>query len=590
MSFSLINPLLSVAQKHKLSKQIKQIQGINENWQVSLGNTEAFRIQPTWNERNIAIYNTHPVLSLNKRFVVVGDIILYNHLQLCRKWQINPKKSCLELVAQLLEHHTDPINFSTLITNWHGLFNLVIWDQVLQQLILVRDPVGAKTIYYAKIGSIYWISPRLRSLSKYCSKELNLAALRDYLCCAFVPGEQTLWKDIQELRPGQIVILSETLKSPQIQYYWQAQEVLTNTQYSLEDYAQKLRLLLETVVQEALPEREPVGTYLSGGIDSSCVTALAAQLHHYPVQTYSIHFGTHLPNELEFSSCVANHCQTQHHILEITPEKMWHQLPITLAHLDDPIGDPLTVPNYLLGQLVRQDVRVILNGEGGDPCFAGPKNKPMLLSQLYGNPELNPENKVLNYLNSFQKCAVDLPTLLKPEISQTLHNIPSIFAVDLDDTQTQYLNRLMLLNIKFKGADHILTKVNNLAQAAQIEARSPLFDRRIVELSLQVPPQYKLQGSVEKAVLKQAVSDLLPAHIIHRPKSGMMVPVGYWFRHTWKQRTRALLLDKNAEISPYLNQNLIRDWLNYRGDINNRYGIKLWLLLTLEIWLQIHNR
>ena len=188
---------------------------------------------------------------------------------------------------------------------------------------------------------------------------------------------------------------------------------------------------------------------------------------------------------------------------------MWKQLPETMAYLDDPIGDPLTVPNLLLGRLARNSVRVVLNGEGGDPCFGGPKNQPILINSLYGSVANQPD-PLTAYLNSFQKCALDLPQLLQPEIWATVQTKPSIFAADLNADAT-YLNRLMTLNIKFKGADgHILTKVNNLTQAVRIEGRSPLFDQRVVTLSMQIPPEYKLSGVQEKAVLKQAVSDLLP--------------------------------------------------------------------------------
>jgi asparagine synthase (glutamine-hydrolysing) len=148
----------------------------------------------------------------------------------------------------------------------------------------------------------------------------------------------------------------------------------------------------------------------------------------------------------------------------------------------------------------------------------------------------------------------------------------------------------MALNIKFKGADQILTKVNNLTQAAGLQGRSPLFDQRIVELSMQIPPQYKLSGVQEKAVLKKAIADLLPERILFRPKSGMMVLVQLGFQKYWQREARALLLNRQAEIAPYLNQSLIREWLNYRGDTWRRYGVKLWLLVSLEIWLQVNKK
>lgn len=155
-------------------------------------------------------------------------------------------------------------------------------------------------------------------------------------------------------------------------------------------------------MREYLPPQQPVGVFLSGGLDSSCITALATQWHDAPVHIYSIHFGAECANELEFSSLVANHCHTNHHILEITFHQMWDKLPETMAYLDDPIGDPLTVPNLLVGKLANQDVCVTLNGEGGDPCFGGPKNQPMPIDSLYGSVTVR--DPLQAYLTSFQKC------------------------------------------------------------------------------------------------------------------------------------------------------------------------------------------
>ncbi|MFM7367057.1 MAG: asparagine synthase-related protein, partial [Sphaerospermopsis kisseleviana] len=277
--------------------------------------------------------------------------------------------------------------------------------------------------------------------------------------------------------------------SNQVYHYWQLQEKVIDVNQPLEWYSEKLNALLKQVIKEYLPENQPLGVFLSGGLDSSSITALAAKLHNAPVHTYSIHFGTETPNELEFSSLVAQHCQTQHHILEITFREMWERLPETMLYLDDPIGDPLTVPNLLIGKLARENVEITLNGEGGDPCFGGPKNQPMLINSLYGT--INNQDALTAYLISFQKCALDLPQLLKPEIWQSVKNESSVFYHALNG-DINYLNRLMKLNIKFKGADHILTKVNNLTQAANLQGLSPLFDQRVVDLSMQIPPEYKL--------------------------------------------------------------------------------------------------
>jgi asparagine synthase (glutamine-hydrolysing) len=540
----------------------------------------------TWQEGPLAIavgadrpVESQFAISPSRRYVVVGDIWLSDRRSLLSELASENllQPSDIQLVAAAWERWQTAV-----LAKLIGSFSLAVWDRERQVLWLGRDPVGAKTLYYTPQGATRWAAGDLRSLAPYRSNALDPIALRDYLCCAFVPGDRTLWQDLRELRPGTWL----TWPGDDCQAYWHLEEQLEaeGQEQSLEWHGERLRSHLDWVVQDSLPAA-PVGVFLSGGLDSSAIAALAAKFHAHSVYTYSIHFGDPYPNELEFSSLVAQHCGTQHHILEIPLHQMWDQLPEAMAWLDDPIGDPLTVPNLLLGKLAQQQVAVVLNGEGGDPCFGGPKNQPMLINQLYG--PLSPQDPLQAYLLAFRKCAADLPQILKPELWGLVQHEPSCFSEDLDSSAS-YLNRLMALNIKFKGADQILTKVSNLTRAAGVEGRSPLFDPRIVELSMTIPPQYKLSGVEEKAVLKQAVADLLPEAILKRPKSGMMVPVQAGFQQPWKREARDLLLSRRAAIAPYLNQTLIQQWLNYQGDPWRRYGVKLWLLVSLEIWLQVN--
>jgi asparagine synthase (glutamine-hydrolysing) len=552
------------------------------SWCVAYGKLDNLKEDVIWQDQQFAVISTADkfAISHSKRFIVVGDIWLSNREELLQKLGIKINHNCSnqQIVAQLWEKYN-----SECLNLLLGMFGFVVWDCEKQELYLIRDAIGSRTLYYTKTGATCWIAPKLRTLTPYRSDNLDLVALRDYLCCAFVPGERTLWQDIKEIRPGTFL----QMPSQQVYHYWQLKEQIIDINQSLAWYGEKLRFLLEQVVKEYLPKNQPVGIFLSGGLDSSSITAIAAKLHSAPIHTYSIHFGTETANELEFSNLVAEHCQTQHHILEITFRDMWERLPETMAYLDDPIGDPLTVPNLLIGRIARENVQVTLNGEGGDPCFGGPKNQPMLINSLYG--AINNQDSLQAFLISFQKCTLDLPQLLKAEIWQSLKNESSVFYDDLN-ADVNYLNRLMALNIKFKGADQILTKVSNLTQAADLQGLSPLFDQRVVELSMQIPPEYKLSGVEEKAVLKKAVSDILPDRIIHRPKSGMMVPVQLGFRKYWQREARKLLLNRNSEISAYINQDILREWLDFKGDVWGRYGVKLWLLVSLEIWLQVNKK
>ncbi|BAY84966.1 asparagine synthase [Calothrix parasitica NIES-267] len=567
-------------------RQIPDIKVIPD-WYVILGRIDASNYDVSYGNEDFFVVKTQAVKSHNSRFIVVGDIWLSNRFNLLQFLHLDKKYTDKEIVAYLWEAQGEEC-----LSLLEGMFSLCVWDNQKRYLYLVRDGVGSRTLYYTNSGNICFIAPRLATLLPFHSRQLDLIALRDYLCCAFVPGEKTLWENVKELSTGMVLKMESSVELVNCinkRFFWSAREDIQNAEESLIWHGKQLRQLLDRVVQEYLPVDEAVGVYLSGGLDSSCITALAAKFHNHPVHTYSIHFGEKCPNELEFSGLVAQHCKTQHHILEITPDEMWGQLPLTMSYLDDPIGDPLTVPNYLLGKIARENASVILNGEGGDPCFGGPKNQPMLLNRLYGEVKNTEESLVTNYVNSFKKCSAYLPQLLKPDVLKEVKEQDFVFA-DYLYGEEKYLNRLMTINIKFKGADHILTKVNNMTSANNLSGRSPLFDRRVVEMAMQIPPQYKVAGAQEKAVLKQAVLDILPREIIHRPKSGMMVPVNYWFKNVFQRRAKSLLLNKNAEIAPYLNQDLIKQWLNYRGDAWRRYGVKLWLLTSLEIWLQVQKK
>lgn len=566
-----------------------------------------------WQDERFVVLEGQWEACQDECFIAVGDARLTNRAELLI--EINRLGGRVSIASERTESAPTNLRIIALLWQAHGrrtpelltgAYAFCVWDRERETLWLVRDRVGVETLYYTTQGAVRYAGARLDDVAREASSELDMVAVRDYLSCAFVPGERTMWRYVREVRPGTILRLPDGETTA----YWRVEERVANRRIPIQSYGVRLRTALERVVRDCLPERAPVGVYLSGGLDSSCVLALAARLHHEPVHSYSIHFGEECPNELEFSALVARHCRTTHHVIEITPDAMWEMLPETMAHLDDPIGDPLTVPNLILGRAAKRAVNTILNGEGGDPCFGGPKNQPMLLTQLYrssfagsedgkrsGQSERSEDVRlvsastdvVASYLASFQKCATDLPRLLRGEVWEGVQREASVFD-DAFNSPGSYLNNLMFINTRFKGADHILTKVNNLTRAVGLRGHSPLFDDRIVELSLEVPPEFKLDGAREKAVLKAAVADLLPAQILERPKSGMMVPVQRWFRERWRRRAGALLLSRHARTRHFLNQVVVRDWLNYRGDVWSRYGVKLWLLVSLELWLETHTR
>ncbi len=544
---------------------------------------ETYGYECSWSSTGVA-FGGATALDPEGNAAICGPVILDNLAELQSKLKLPDSNDAQVLAALFAKYGPETILHA------RGMFAVAAWNIAEKSLTLLRDSVGTRNIYYCVHGGSAWFSTSLQQLSRcpIATRQLSITSLRNYLTCAYVPGEDTMWEDIKEVRPGSAV----ELPSAVCKVIWTPAEGSQDRNEPIESTAARLRPLLEESVQVCLPTSlaEPTGIFLSGGLDSSLVTAIAARMSDKPVNTYAIHFGEEHRNELEFSSMVAKHCGTKHRIIELTGKQIRDTLYESIAALDDPIGDPLTTPNLILGRIASEDVSVILNGEGGDPCFGGPKNLPMLLHELYSD-ESSPGDRERAYLRAYQKCYDDLPTLFTAEAKNELRTYPpqeEMFAPYMgpESGMSVYLNRLMLMNTLLKGADNILTKVNNLTSVNGLLGRSPLFDRRIVEASFAIPPEYKQAGAVEKAILKMAVADRLPEPILTRPKSGMLVPVQGWFRKDLKRMAKSMLLGRSARIRPYIRQDVIKEWLAYKGNLWPRHGVKLWLLLTLEIWLR----
>ena len=287
-------------------------------------------------------------------------------------------------------HQGDPISRSGLeplaragrLAEVEGAF-AAAWLEPDGTLHLVRDALGERSLYYAETagGGVAFASD-LRALleSRLVPRVLRRESLAAYLTFGYLPGPDTLVAGIRQLLPGQHLVFGAT--GTRDERLWR----LPDEEPAGDEEVVRLRLRarLEAAVRSRLPETGPVAATLSGGIDSSLVASLAAQLHHSRITTLSLGFGQGIPNELEYAAAVARRCGSEHHVLVLEPRTVMTRFDATMASLATPIGEPLTVANSLLFEAAAEVAPVVLNGEGGDPCFGGPKNAPMLLADLYG--------------------------------------------------------------------------------------------------------------------------------------------------------------------------------------------------------------
>jgi asparagine synthase (glutamine-hydrolysing) len=471
-----------------------------------------------------------------------------------------------------------------------GAFVLA-WRTPAGGIALARDPIGQRTLYYTRRANHLLFASSLLGLRRTigATLSLDLRSVAAYLSYAYVPGASTLVEGIFELLPGEIVSFERGALSSRS--YWHLPQEPTTGFPDEQTLRGALRASLETEITRLLPTGAALAASLSGGIDSSLVVALAQRLHAPGVHTFSISFGRDYANELEFSSLVARHCGTQHTIVELTPAAVLAHLDDTMALLGKPNGDPLTVPNALLFRTMAAHASVALNGEGGDPCFGGPKNLPMLLAELYADVDGGEAAYVRerSYLRAHLKCFDDLADLLTPEAYEAACTPPLERDLSLwfeDARFVGLVSRLMAINVRFKGGHHILPKIDALSAPFGVAPRSPLFSKAVVEAAMGIPAKLKLHGSVEKYLLKRAVEDLLPQRIVERPKSGMMVPVEAWFQGPLLSEARARILDGLAPYTWLKRAQLEALVAGRGGGLRPRRGVKLWLLIALESHLR----
>lgn len=357
-------------------------------------------------------------------------------------------------------------------------------------------------------------------------------------------------------------------------------------------WVEECRAILADAVGRRLPSNADVGLFLSGGLDSSIVAAELGRQCAAPPRTWAIHFGEPYPHELDFARQAADHTGTAHEEVLIRPRAFLPRLRQIVWHLDDPIGDPITVPNFELSQHAAQSVRWIFNGEGGDPLFGGPKNIPMLLGHWYGGLDDGPGFRERAYLASYRRAYDEVGRLLAPEIRDQIdpaRDLEGVLTPFFDTTRPRsFLHKLIAINLRLKGAHLILPKVERMTAAAGLRPQAPLFDERLAELVFRVPGRMLLRGGTEKWILKRAYEGALPAPIVERPKSGMRVPVHFWFQGEMRRFARRTLGKRPLRRAGIFDPERVASLLAYAPTEGGpaRYGLKLWMLLTFELWRQ----
>ena len=308
-----------------------------------------------------------------------------------------------------------------------------------------------------------------------------------------------------------------------------------------------------------------------------------------PLRTYAIHFGEGYPHELPYARAVAEQVGTRHEEVLVAPGDFLPRMRRIVWHLDEPIGDPVAMPNFELARRVAGEARFVWNGEGGDPLFGGPKNLSMMLHHWYGGVERGPGFRERMYLASYRRAYSEVERLLTPDVLREIapeRDLEGVLTPFFEAERPRlFLHKLLAINMRLKGAHLILPKVERMLAAHGLTPLSPLFDERLARLSFAMPAGLKLRGGVEKIVLKEAYAGRVPAEVIARKKSGMRVPVNFWLQGDMRRYAKKALGKRALRRAGIFDPARVKQLLDYRIDEGpGRYGLRLWMLLTFETW------
>jgi asparagine synthase (glutamine-hydrolysing) len=484
-----------------------------------------------------------------------------------------------------------------------GMFGLAIWDDRRRWLILARDRAGEKPLFWTERHGELRFASEIQALLVYPDQPRRLAtrAAAEYAALGYVPAPHTMFDGIRKLPPGHVLIADAS--GVRVRAYWDPAARAAEPS-RLESPAQLREVLLRAVERELMSD-VPLGVFTSGGLDSSLLAAAAARvMGGERVHTFAVRFLEPGYDESPVAEAVTHHVRTIHHVVTADDAALERALHIVTDSFAEPVGDPAVLPTYLLAETARQDVKVVLSGEGADELFGGyPTYLGHKAAQLF-NRLPSPLRAVvrgaarslpastgkvtLEFLAKQFVAAADRPPLerhlhwfgaLGPD-AETLREIAARMAAF---PQGDALNLLLWLDFVTYLPDNLLVKVDRATMRASIEARSPYLDRELVELVLPAPSRLKVQGWNTKRILKEAARGLVPRAVIGRRKRGLSVPVARWLN-----TGLAPLADRVLARSRFAGSSAATLLAEHRAGRAN-HARKLWPILMAELWAERWN-
>lgn len=583
--------------------------------QVSLGHRRLSIIDLSENGRQ-------PMFNEDGSVVVVFNGEIYNFAELRteleQKGHVFSSRSDTEVIIHGYEEWgLDSIN------RLRGMFGYALYDLKNKRLLLVRDRIGIKPIYYHYHQGQLRFASEIKAILEdpQVERRVNYQALYDYLGFEFVPAPQTMFENIHKLPAGHYLLLENDELS--IEQYWDLSLKQDDSISSFAEAVEKMREHLDHAVKSHLVSDVPLGVFLSGGLDSSCIVALMRRHISGSLKTFTIGYEDKSFSELDYAEIVANHCDTEHKVLmldTLRPEYVEQ----TLYHLDEPMTDLSTVPLYLLCKQAREHVTVCLSGEGADESFAGyDRFKASRLNRWFGImptpirrevigrmvnllPDQPQKKGAINMLKRFVEGSnldsggehLRWQYFLNQKLEENLFDTSFKSRIDRDpfrqvkdysdrcDAGDDALNREIYLDMRFMMTDSVLMKVDRMSMASSLEIRVPLLDHVLVEYMASLPGDWKLKKLTTKYIFRSALEGLLPDKVIYRGKQGYSLPVKHLLRGDLHDYMVELIND-SALIRENMDHGYITTLIDEHCSMKQNHNHILWALINVAIW---HNR
>jgi len=577
-----------------------------------------------------------PMVSANERFVIVFNGEIYNHLDLRKELECKGHRFRGTSDTEVILEAADQWGLDRLVERLWGMFAIALWDCRDRVLLMCRDRLGKKPLYYGYAGRCLLFASELKALRAFPTfrAELNVDALAAYLRYAYVPTPACIYSGVSKLPAGSFALVRPG-ESPRIQRYWQPETFLGDVHRvetgSDQEVIEQTEALLMDAVQRRMIADVPLGALLSGGVDSSVVAAMMRRLSTSSVRTFSIGFLENAYNEAHAARAVAKYLATDHEELYVSASQAQALIPSLPEIYDEPFADSSQIPTTLLSRLTRRQVTVGLSGDGGDELFGGYTRYSAVASAwaslerlpawvrrggAWGIRALEPQtwDRVLGtFAFAPPSARVRLP-------GQKLHKLAA--ALDASDGEAFYRRVISVwqrpsdvLNPDLRGCesglgaasvtcnqfselrdymmaadlltylrDDILAKVDRASMSASLEVRGPLLDHRLVEWAFRLPSRFKWRGGRGKWLLRQVLARHVPPALTDRPKAGFDVPIANWLRGPLRPWAEDLLSESELESSGLLAPAVVRRvWAEHlRGHGNHEQ--RLWTVIMFQSW------